>query len=153
MRYFFLFCCLLAASPSFAQGNDPYQLFHTITGNLDLSETSTGYLYDITGNLGNPMYYDGTGEKQIGIGQFLTLYNGLREMDVSSNNYNLPLTEQLRAAIEGTNSGNIPIGILLHEYDRIDADALDNNLFTLQNGQLSGTLNHPNSPPEIKPKL
>ena len=132
MRLHFLFPLLLGGFISL-HGQSAAELEH-LFAQLDLSQLPTGYLMDKSGHssvLDKPMPIE------VGVARYSALHDRFARTKVTAANSPFTQPEVLETFIANANTPGtpLPISIILHEYDRIKPDAVDNNLLTVTNGR------------------
>ena len=149
MRYLFLL--LLASVFCLPGGGAQTQaaLDHLI-GQLDLTnDLQTGYLLNKAGSTGT-LEYDGP--RMVDVIEYSTTHDLLARVHVSGPEAPFVAPEVLETAINDANTPGtpLPVSIILHEYDYMKPNAIDDGLLSVQNGQLHDETGPNESPYETK---
>ena len=128
-------------------GQPPIEvMIDSMFGSLDFTEVSSGLLMDRTIHFVDYTRYDGTlsDSNQVDYRTFLSLYASLYSAPLDTSQRplpDLPSYKATAAAIQ--DNGEVPVGALLMEYQRIDSLALEDSLLTLDGIQLQDVPGRP----------
>jgi len=134
---------------SFSQSDNPFaNKVDSIMANVNKSYITTGILYDRVPPLGSLDLFNA----QIDTSDYDYFTQAYFEMFYSTyNNTSLLRPGLLDSLIWNYNvSGIVPVGILDYQFNMMDSLAVQDNLFTFQNGLLYDVTNRPRSPYFLK---
>jgi hypothetical protein len=121
-------------------GQPPIEvMIDSMFGSLDFTDVSTGLLMDRTIHFVDYTRYDGTlsDSNQVDYRTFLSLYASLYSAPLDTSQRPLPDLPTYKATAGAIrDNGEVPVGALLMDYQRIDTLALEDSLLTLDGMQL-----------------
>ena len=126
--YFWMMCCGTLS----AQTAD--QITHALAP-LDLvNDLQTGYLLERAGAV---TALEQPPPVRVGVAEYSMTHDLLARMAIAPPTNPFVAPEMLEDAINNANTPGtaLPVSFILHEYDRIKSDAVDNGLLTVSNGR------------------